>query len=258
MEAQQLNALHGWEWIKQGYALFLKAPLLWIVLLMICLAAAVGLSVVPVVGEPLLTLLMPVAMAGLMFGCRSLAQGEELELAHLFSGFYKQTTNLVTLGGISLVGQFLIFGVMMMVGGAALVAILMSGQADTDPNILMEALAGAGFAALIGATLFSVMMMAMQYAPMLVFFDNIAPVKAMKLSLSAFTRNIGPMLVYVTTYMFLAILASLPMFLGWLILLPLTFTSLYVSYRDIFPPIKESNPAPADTKDAFTPDKDTF
>jgi len=32
---------------QAGYGLFMKAPLLWIVLLMICLAAAIGLSVIP-------------------------------------------------------------------------------------------------------------------------------------------------------------------------------------------------------------------
>ncbi|MBI5430005.1 MAG: hypothetical protein HY938_06045 [Nitrosomonadales bacterium] len=255
MEPQRLKAGQGWEWIKQGYAIFLKAPLLWIVLLMICLVAAVGLSNVPVVGEPLLSLLMPVILAGLMFGCRALEQGEELELAHLFSGFHRQTTNLVTLGGISLVSQFLIFGVMMVAGGAALVGILMSGQPDTDPNVLMEALAGASFAVLLGLVLFSVLMMAMQYAPMLVFFNEVTPVQAMKLSVRAFTHNVGAMLVYVTTFMFLAILASLPVMLGWLVLLPLVFTSLYASFRDIFPPVKEDKQI---ANDAFMPGKDTF
>lgn len=257
MEAQRLNALRGWEWIKLGYSLFMKAPLLWMVLLMICLAAAIGLSVIPVVGEPLLTLLMPVGMIGLMYGCRMLEQGEELELAHLFSGFQRQTANLVTLGGISLVSQYLIFGLMILAGGAALVSILMSGQPNTDPAVMMEALTGAGLAALIGIVLFSLLMMAMQYAPMLVYFNNAPPIAALKLSISAFTRNIGPMLVYVTTYMFLAILASLPMFLGWLLLLPLTFTSLYTSYRDIFPLVEET-PAEPPKADPFTPDKDTF
>lgn len=257
MEAQRLSALHGWLWIKQGYALFMKAPLLWIVLLMICLAAAIGLSVLPVVGEPLLTLLMPAGMIGLMYGCRMLERGEELELAHLFSGFQRQTANLIALGGISLVSQFLIFGLMMLAGGAALVNILMSGQPDTDPAVLMEALTGAGLSVLIGIALFSLLTMAMQYAPMLVFFNSAPPVAAMQLSVSAFIRNIVPMLVYVVTYLFLAILASLPMFLGWLVLLPLTFTSLYASYRDIFPLVEEK-PAEPPKDDPFVPGKDTF
>ncbi|MEO8332861.1 MAG: BPSS1780 family membrane protein [Gallionella sp.] len=244
MEPKHLKAGQGWEWIKQGYALFMKAPLLWIVLLIICVVAAVALSNVPVVGEPLVSLLMPVVLVGLMTGCRALLQGEELELAHLFSGFQQHTAQLVTLGGIALVSQFLIFGLMMLVGGAALVSILMSGQPDTDPEAMMQAVSGAGLAVLLGITLFSVLVMAMQYAPLLVYFNNMSPLLAMKLSLRAFLKNVGAMLVYGMTFIFLAILASLPMMLGWLVLLPLVFTSLYASYCDIFPPVKEVSSTP--------------
>ncbi|MGA9666411.1 MAG: BPSS1780 family membrane protein [Gallionella sp.] len=257
MEPQHLKAGQGWEWIKQGYALFMKSPILWVVLLSICVIAAVGISSVPVIGEPLVSLLMPVVLAGLMTGCRSLEQGEELELAHLFSGFKQHTSHLVALGGISLVSQYLIFGAMIVVGGATLVHLLMSGQQDIDPNVMMQALTGAGFAMLLGIVLFSLLMMAMQYAPMLVFFNGVTPLQGMKLSLRAFLHNIGPMLVYGLTFLFLGILASLPMMLGWLVLLPLVFTSLYASYRDIFPATAENQPA-AGANDPFTPNKDTF
>jgi len=257
MEPKHLTAGHGWEWIKQGYALFMKAPLLWIVLLLICVVAAAALSYVPVVGEPLVSLLMPVVLVGLMAGCRDLLDGEELELAHLFRGFQQHTTQLVTLGGIGLVSQFLIFGLMMLVGGAALVSILMSGQPDVEPEVIIQAASGAGFAVLLGIILFSLLVMAMQFAPLLVFFNNVAPLTAMKLSLRAFLNNIGSMLVYGVTIMFLAILASLPMMLGWLILLPMVFTSLYASYSEIFPAEKASGGAPQQG-DIFNRDDQAF
>ncbi len=257
MEPQRLKAGQGWEWIKQGYALFIKAPLLWIVLLFICVIAAVGLSSVPVVGGPLVSLLTPAILVGLMVGCRALSQDEELELAHLFGGFKQHTSQLVTLGGISLVGQFLIFGVMMLVGGATLVGILMSGQPETDPNVIMQAFAGAGFAVLLGIVLFFLLMTAMWYAPMLVFFRNVPPLQAMKLSLRAFLHNVGPMLVYDITFLLLAILATLPMMLGWLVLLPLWFTSLYASYCDIFPPVKEAGGTPLEGK-VISPNDPTY
>ena len=255
MEPKRLNAGQGWQWIKQGYALFMKAPLLWMVLLLICFIAAAGLSAVPVVGEPLASLLLPAVLVGLMVGCRALEQGEELELAHLFSGFQQRTAQLVTLGGIALVGQFLIFGVMKLFGAGVLVSILMSGQPVEDPEIIKQAIAGAGIAVLLGITLFSILVMAMQFAPMLVFFNSVAPVAAMKLSLRAFINNVGPMLVYGMTFIFLAILASIPMMLGWLVLMPIVFTSLYVCYCDIFPAAKENQPA---ASDAFTPDNGVF
>jgi len=257
MEPKHLSAGHGWEWIKQGYALFMKAPLLWIVLLLICVVAAIAFSSVPVVGEPLVSLLMPVVLAGLMAGCRDLLKGEELELAHLFRGFQQRTAQLVTLGGISLVSQFLIFGLMMLVGGAALVGILMSGQPDVDPQVMMQAVSGAGLAVLLGITLFSVLIMAMQFAPLLVFFNNVTPLTAMKLSLRAFLNNVAAMLVYGMTFIMLAILASIPMMLGWLVLLPLVFTSLYASYSEIFPAENVSGGVQKQDN-IFRPDDNTF
>lgn len=247
MEPQRLKAGQGWVWIKQGYGLFKKAPLLWIVLLFIWFIAAVGISNVPVVGAALVILLTPVIWAGLMAGCRALSQDEELELAHLFSGFKQHTSPLVTLGGISLVGQYLILGLMMMVGGGTLVGILMNAQPDTDPTVIIQAFAGAGFAILLGIVLFFLLTMAMWYAPMLVYFHNIPPVQAIKLSLRAFLHNIGPMLVYDITFLFLAILATIPMGLGWLVLLPLVYTSSYASYNEIFPPTKEAGNTPLES-----------
>ena len=67
-----------------------------------------------------------------MFGCHALAQGEELELAHLFAGFQQHAQKLVTLGGINLVAQLLILGVMMLTGGATLVGIMMDSKAGAE------------------------------------------------------------------------------------------------------------------------------
>jgi hypothetical protein len=55
----------------------------------------------------------------------------------------------------------------------------------------------------------------------------------------------------------LAMLASLPMMLGWLILLPMVFTTLYASYNDIFPPLKETVDTPPQD-DIFKSDESTF
>ena len=238
MQALHVTSERGWAWIKHGATLFMKAPLLWVALLIICLVAALGISSVPYLGEALVSLLMPVVLVGLMVGARALDQGNELELAHLFSGFRKATTPLVTLGGISLVAQYAIFAVMNMMGGADLVSLMMSHEPVSDPNVLIQAANGAGLAMMVGVVLFSLLMMAMQYAPMLVYFRAVPPVEALKLSFRAFLSNIGAMMVYGLIFFSLAIFASLPMMLGWLVLMPVMFTSLYSSYSDIFPAYK--------------------
>lgn len=234
MEARKVSAMHGWMWIKQGYWLFRKNPLLWMVLTSIGVVGIFGISMIPVVGDPLSTLLFPVLLAGFMFGCHALAQGEELELAHLFGGFQKFTQQLVTLGGINLVSQLLILGVMMLTGGAMLVSLLTSGKPVEDPAVLMQAAAGAGLAIILGAFLYSILLMALQFAPMLVIFSGMRPVPALRASLRAFLRNLVPLTVYGLALAPFAILASMPMMLGWLVLLPIILTSMYAIYLDLF------------------------
>jgi uncharacterized membrane protein len=234
MESNHVTAARGWIWIKQGWMLFNKSPVLWLVLLLIAFCGAVLLSMVPVIGQPLATLLGPVVMAGLMSGCRALEMDEELELAHLFSGFRQYTTQLITVGGLSLLGQFLIVGIMIGLGASTLVGIMMSDTPPQDPQVIMEAFAGAGVAVLVGILLFCLLMMSTQFAPMLVYFNGVAPFEAMKLSLRAFFRNIGAMSVYGLVFILLAILATVPMMLGWIILIPVMVTSIYACYRDIF------------------------
>ena len=257
MEPQRLPAGQGWEWIKQGYALFMKAPLLWIVMLLIFFVAAVALSNVPLLGEPLVSLLMPVVLAGLMSGCRALEQGEELELAHFFNGFKHHTSRLVALGGITLILQLLILGLMMLAGAGALVSLMMSGQSNPDPEVLVAAFSGATFAISLGIALYLLVTSVMQFATMLVYFNNVPPLQALQLTLRAFVYNIWPMLVFGVTFMFLAILATLPMGLGWLVLFPMSFTSLYATYRAIFP-LVETGAIPPEAGNVFTPDKDKF
>ena len=235
MEARKVPAANGWLWLKQGYWLFKKSPVLWVVLTAIGVTGILALSMIPLVGDPLATLIFPVLMAGYMLGCRALEHDEELELAHLFAGFQQCTQQLVTLGGLNLIFQFLIFGIMMITGGAALVSILMSGTQVEDPTVLMQAVAGAGVAVLLGVTLFFTLLMAMQFAPMLVLFDKVSPFSALKISLRAFLRNALPLTVYGLMLLPFAIVASLPMMLGWLILMPVLITSMYAAYRDLFP-----------------------
>ena len=111
-----------------------------------------------------------------------------------------------------------------------------------DPAVVTQAFAGAGFSLLIGSLLFSLLVMAMQFAPMLVIFGDMAPLPAMRASLRAFLRNFLPLTVYGLLLLPFAIVATLPMMLGWVLLLPVIITSMYATYADMFPARRESAP----------------
>lgn len=233
MEAKRLPAAHGWLWVKQGIALFQKSAVLWVVLSAIGMIGLMVLSAIPEVGEPLSTLLFPVLYGGLLLGAKALEQGEELELAHLFAGFQRNTQQLVTLGGITLVVQLLILGMMKLTGGSTLADILLSGKPVEDPAVLAQALEAAGGSLFVALLLFTALLLATQFAPMLVLFENMAPVAAMKTSMRFCLRNMPALSLYGVIMLSFAILASIPMMLGWFVLLPLMFTSIYAAYNDI-------------------------
>lgn len=234
MQARKVVAGNGWLWIKEGIAIFKKSPVLWIVLSAVAAIGLIAIASIPVAGDPLATLLLPVLLAGFMLGCRALKQGEELELAHMFAGFQKHQQQLVTLGGINLVSQLLIMGVMKITGGEKLVDLMMSGVPVDDPNVAAQALDDAGISIWIGMPLYALLIMAMQFAPALVLFNDAAPLDALKSSLKACLRNILPLSVYGAIMLLLALVASWPMMLGWLVLLPLMIASTYAAYCDLF------------------------
>lgn len=239
MEIQKVPASHGLLWIKHGYRLIMRSPLQALALAMVFMLALMLAMMIPVGGVLLAMLLMPVMMAGYMRVCRALEYSEKVAPRYIFAGFENRTAQLVSVGGMLLLGIIVVSMVTVMMGGDALNALLSGYQKQQDANALLEAMLAPGSgmlpSLLTGLTLLFVLMLAMQYAPMLVFFDQKTPVEAVKLSMSGSLRNIIPLLVYSMLMQLIAFAVSvIPMNLGVFILLPIGLTSMYVSYRDIF------------------------
>jgi uncharacterized membrane protein len=91
---------------------------------------------------------------------------------------------------------------------------------------------------MIGLLLFLLLyfplIMAVWFAPALVVLQGAEPWDAMKLSFMGCVRNILPLLIYSIVWCILAIVASIPIMLGWLVFGPVTVASIYASYCDIF------------------------
>jgi len=135
MEPRAVSAGHGWQWIADGFSLFRKNPIIWITLILVLYIAFTVLVRVPILGI-VIVLLMPVLLAGLMEGCRALETGQDLKITHLVCGFQKNTAHLVTLGGISLVGNLLVLILGETMTGDAAITIMKSASsgATTPPQ----------------------------------------------------------------------------------------------------------------------------
>ena len=95
-------------------------------------------------------------------------------------------------------------------------------------------------ALLVGAAASLPLLMALWFAPLLVYFHNVKPLEAMKLSFLACLKNALPMLLY-GLIVLVALMALVPIGirlghydLGLWLMTPALVPSIYVSYKDIF------------------------
>ena len=243
MEARLVAAGRGWQWLVDGFVLFRKHPAMWMALTIVFGLLWLVSFVIPVLGPLLFNLFTPALFVGLMIGCRSVESGGPLEAAHLFSGFRQHAAPLVTIGGVYLVGTILVVGIALMVAGGAALPQMLS-KAGTDVETLRAAARSLALAIAVGALVYLPLLMLIWFAPLLVVFEGLPPVPAMKLSFMACMKNTVPFLVYGAVILALWFFLSLPAVMGpmgavlGLVLLgasiPVLICSVYASYQDIF------------------------
>lgn len=234
---RHLPAGEGSAFWGEAWRIFCAAPLVWMLIVIAYLAISIVLSIIPVIGSLAHLVLTPVFVGGMMLGCHALARGEPLEFAHLFAGFDSRRIGpLAVLGMFALAiiiasGILLAAGAFMTIGMSGLGALLDYG----NPRAFTSA-AGAGILGLVLLVLIIATLggMAFWFAPALVAIDGVEPVAAMKASFEACLANLGPLLVYGLVYIGLAIVASIPLGLGWLVLGPMMAGSCYASWRRVF------------------------
>ena len=221
---------NAFEWLKQGWAMFVVNPGIWIAMTVILIIIFVALSIVPLIGQLAAQLLTPVLGAGMLIACQKISKEEAIEIPDLFTGFKRNTGNLVLLGVFYMLAMLALFAVVAVVGGGSVAGGLMMGRAAGYGM----ALGGMLLAMLLALALSVPIFMAIWFAPALVVFNNMQPIPALKASFNACLKNIVPFLVYGLVTMVLCFFAALPVGLGFLVLGPVLAGSVYASYRDIF------------------------
>ena len=243
MEVHVVKAARGWQWIVEGFALFRKSPAMWVALILVFFIALKLLMRISLLGLVAI-LLLPIFLVGMMEGCKALERGERFEIGHLLSGFRTNVTPLITLGGISLIGNLLTAMIIMAIGGDAMMTMMkFAGQTTIPPDAVQsvqQAMSKVTLAAGTGTLLSLPLMMALWFAPLLVYFDGMKPLQAMLYSFWACWKNVLPFLVYgliilaaLTVVMPIG-MASGQIDLSLWILTPVLIPTIYASYRDLF------------------------
>ena len=236
MQVRRVPVGHGWRWVVDAFALFRRSPLVWIALVLGLMLIALAGGTLPVIGMYLVYLFTPLLLGGLMQACRDADARRAIEIGHLFAGFRHNASQLITVGGVYLVGNVAIAGAAMALGGTELREAMdaaMQGKPETIPP---GAANKASLAILAAAALFAPLAMAVWFAPALVILDDVPAPRALLLSMRACLTNLLPFLLYGAVMVALLLPAMLLFFVGLALWMPIAVISTYTGYRDLFTP----------------------
>src|SRR5258708_3356763 len=224
----------GVDWIGQGWRLFARAPLMWVISILVVFVIATVVGIIPIIGALAFQVMQPVFGAGYVVACRSLETGGEFELEQLFAGFRRNFGNLLIVGLIFFAGSLALLLVFAVFAGFGIVMAFATGDVnDVFPAIMASGLSIA-LGTLVSLLLLVPLLMAYWFAPPLVMMHAMAQVAAMKESLRGCLHNVIPFVVYGFVMMVLAIVAVIPFGLGMLVWMPLAIASTYAAYRQIY------------------------
>ncbi len=228
---------NGWIWITDAWTLFKQQPGAWIGAVVLFYLIILALSLVPMIGSLVVTILSPMLSAGLMIGAHRQYRAGRFEVGHLFAGVSG------TPGPLALVGlvYLLMTVAIVLIGGILFAAVLATMTSTLDPSaigpgnvdlflsmpvLLLPILVVMLLGILLGMALF--------FAPLLVALDRVPVLKAFGLSFTGCLKNILPFLIYGLAAVLMIMLGALPLFLGLLVVLPVLLIAIYIAYRDIY------------------------
>lgn len=242
MQSQSVDAGKAVSWYGFGWTVFMRNPGIWIMMILLIGVAMLIALFVPLIGPLLLSLIYPALTGGLMYGAKEAADGKPVEIGHLFKGLADENTRtpMLILGCVTLGLSTLMTIIMaIIVGGAVGVWVLGGAAGDLDEAVTLGAAIGSGaLLAILMTMVFTLVIFAvLVFAIPLVMFRDVPPIDAIKSSVSACLRNLAPLVVFSIIYSVLALIAAIPFFLGFFVLIPVAVAALYAAFRDIYSPV---------------------
>jgi hypothetical protein len=243
---EKLPARAGWHWIKQGWMLFRKQPGALMALLFTCMFASMLVLLVPVLGQILWCVLMPLFSIALLQGCAEVDHGRRALPNLLLAGFQKpMRRQLLWLGMLNFLLMALAMLAIYGIAGDALTTLR-----ETQTGIKPEEVEGLLGGVLTGSLIYTTGWMLTSLAAPLIFWQKMALNKALFFSVVAVMRAIkafvGALLIQQVLY-FVCVqvvvlllggtqIAFAAIFTVFLITLVLVHCTLYAAYCQIFGP----------------------
>jgi uncharacterized membrane protein len=231
-EGRAVPAGRGWGWIADAWAFMGGQRWTFVGVFLLLLLIQIVAQFVPIIGPLAVALFYPVLLGGFVLGCEAMRRGQRFEVGHLFAGFQRHTGKLVTLGALSLVFGILAMLIMVLTVGTSMLPLFVGGEPTPEQAVSM--LLPMLLALLVIMAVSIPVTMAYLFAIPLIVLADSQVLPALKTSFFACLKNILPFLLWSLAMFGLSFLAAIPLFLGFLLLVPVSMVSLYMAYRDVF------------------------
>lgn len=219
----------GLKWLIQGFELFKRSPGPWMLTVVVAILGAIVLSLIPYVGQLVGMLTTYLWIGGLIIGCHAVNRGERFDIRYLLAGFDPRYLKpLVTLSVFLAIASNLIA---YLVIGEDYFTVKFN-QGSEFPSEIDQV-------AFMKSTLFALVLtlpivMASWFSPAMIVLDNVPVIEALKLSFVGCVKNALPFLIYGLLLTALYVAGLFTFGLAYLVIVPVTYTSIYTSYRDIY------------------------
>jgi uncharacterized membrane protein len=227
---------NGIAWIGSAFSdHFKQSPGAWIGAIVVLVLLSMAMQAIPLLGPLAYSLLSPVFAGGLMLGAHAQHEGEDFTFNHLFSGFQQSTGQLILLGALYLVAMIVMVVIVGVLIGGSMAMFGDMGDPEAIDAVMQDSPAFL-LMILVSLLLFLPVLMAYWFAPALIVLNGVSALTAAQMSFMGCLKNLLPFLLYGIVMLVLMFIAAIPLFLGYLVLLPLITASIYTAYRDIYYP----------------------
>jgi len=250
--------------VKQGFALFRKQPGGMSMLFLGYMLCMLAVSIIPLLGQLLPVILVPVFSVAFVQGCLHIDQGKRVLPSLLLSGFRKPVfPMLFALGVLYIIMAIVAIGASSLVDGGALWQLL-TGQLnkETAEDVIRNSNMGASL--LLTIALYVPAAMAFCFAAPLIYWKKVSLGKSLFFSFFAVWRSLSAFLVFGASWFAISMVTSQLLFLiagrsmGVQLMMPLSMIltvvmhcSFYAAYRQIFGlPVEDSKKVSLDKPEA--------
>ena len=231
--ARSVAADHGMSWYREGWRLFKLSPGAWIGMWVVFAVILLVISIVPLIGSLAVAVLTPVFVGGAMIAARNADRNNGVRFGDLFAAFNGGRVGpLMLIGLIQLALSLIFFLLLALIVGFGGAFAMFSGEMSAQAmGSMMGTMAVVGVLSLI---FFVPVTNAVWLGSALAALEGAGAMDAFRRGLTATLHNILPLLVFVLITFVLAIVASIPLGLGWFVLGPVILTTMYAQFVDLF------------------------